>query len=107
MGKRWEWRETVPLNYTQHRLAEAIEPVSQALALHGLSLPIDPHEQECMFLADVALIDSKLGGLQNLSELLYLPECVDVMQRNIIKLYVDFPSPPFFNSPSSFLIVDL
>ena len=83
-----------PLIFKQHRLAEAIDTAAQALALYGLSLPMDPEQQERAFLADIELIDKNLEKFNNLSELLDLPECVDVVQRNIIKLYVDFhPSP--------------
>ena len=74
------------LIYTQHRVAESIEPVVQALALYGFSLPMDAHEQERAFLADVDLIDKKVEGFTKLSDLLDLRECVDSTQRNIIKL---------------------
>ena len=58
----------------------------QALALYGFSLPMDVHEQERAFLADVDLIDKKLVGLTKFSDLSDLRECVDATQRNIIKL---------------------
>jgi hypothetical protein len=72
----------------QHRLAEGTDLILQALSsLYGLNLPMDAQLQEQAFLGDIALIDKKLATFQKIQDLLALPECVDTVQCNIIKLY--------------------
>ena len=57
---------------------------------------MDAEQQERAFLADIELVNKNLEKFNNLSELLDLPECVDVVQHNIIKLYVNSLSSSTF-----------
>jgi hypothetical protein len=62
--------------------------VSEALALHGVSLPMDQQEAEKACRQDIAIMKDMLSNYNDINSIFDLPECKDEAQIRVMQLYV-------------------
>lgn len=67
-------------------MPEALEAALEGLELLGVSFPKTEEEQEQVFMDDIKCFTQRIN-LDNVRDLLNLPECTDSVQLMIFKLY--------------------
>jgi hypothetical protein len=69
-------------------MTTALKMVFKGLQLLGIDLPENPDEQKQKFIEDIEILHNKVNKLPHVSDLGKLPDCTDIIQLNIFKLYV-------------------